>query len=106
MQYFLYTSYSRESKKERKKKQVKPLDFDPPGRGLTIIESIWNSGTLPYLVANAYGLNFIKIKCIWIFRGARGYIWPAVHIFEFGWAIPVKSLVWKFGLDWLESEVC
>ena len=27
-------------------------------------------------------------------------------IFELEWAIPVKSHVWKFGLDWLKSEVC
>ena len=26
-------------------------------------------------------------------------------IFELGWAIPVKSHVWKIGLDWLKSEV-
>ena len=30
-----------------------------------------------------------------------GYVWPAMPIFELGWAIPVKSHVWKFGLDWL-----
>ena len=35
-----------------------------------------------------------------------GYIWPVMPIFELGWAIPVKSHVWKFGLDWLKSEVC
>ena len=29
--------------------------------GLTIIEKSRKSGTLPYLVFNAYGLNFIKI---------------------------------------------
>ena len=27
-------------------------------------------------------------------------------IFELGWAIPVKSHVWKFDLDWFKSEVC
>ena len=27
-------------------------------------------------------------------------------IFEFGWTIPVKNHVWKFGLNWLKSEVC
>ena len=34
-----------------------------------------------------------------------GYMWPVMPFFEFGWAIPVKSHVWKFGLDWLKSEV-
>ena len=28
-------------------------------------------------------------------------MWPATPIFELGWAIPVKSHVLKFGLDWL-----
>ena len=35
-----------------------------------------------------------------------GYIWPVMPIFELGWAIPVKSHLLKFGLDWLKSEVC
>ena len=30
-----------------------------------------------------------------------GYMWPAMPIFELGLAIPVKSHVRKFGLDWL-----
>ena len=38
---------------------------------LTMIESIWNYGNLAYLVANAYGLNAIKIGGIWIFQGAE-----------------------------------
>ena len=50
------------SKKEKKEKQVKPLGFDTPERGLTIIESIWKSGTLPYLVANTSGWNLSKLK--------------------------------------------
>ena len=58
-------------KKKKKKKQVKPLGFDLPGRGLTIIESILNSGNLPYLVAKTYLLKFIKIGGIWFFRGAE-----------------------------------
>ena len=41
----------------------------PPIRGLTIIKRSWNYGNLPYLVANTYGLNFIKIRGIWIFLG-------------------------------------
>ena len=36
----------------------------PPIRGLIIIERIQNYGNLPYLVANTYGLNFIKIRGI------------------------------------------
>ena len=40
-------------------------------RGLTIIESIWNSGNRPYLVAITYVLNFIKIRGIWFFRGQK-----------------------------------
>ena len=35
-----------------------------------------------------------------------GCIWLVMPIFELGWTIPVKSHVWKFGLDWLKSEVC
>ena len=35
-----------------------------------------------------------------------GYIWLLMHTFELGWAIPVKSHVWKFGLDWLKLVVC
>ena len=78
--------------------------------GFTIFERSWNYGNLPYLVANIYGLNFIKIGGIWIFRGGGGeakppirggYMWPVMPIFELGWAILVNSHVWKFGLDWL-----
>ena len=32
-------------------------------------ERSWKSGNLPYLLCNTYGLNFIKIGCIWIFMG-------------------------------------
>ena len=46
-------------------------EAEPPIRGLTIIERSWNSGNQPYLVANTYDLNFIKIGGIWIFRGAE-----------------------------------
>ena len=187
--------------------------------GLTVIEKSWNYGNLPYLVANTYGLNVIKIRGIWIFQCGRGegrpllgevscdlwcpfsnsdelfqskvtcenlfqigwafqelsfefsgghkppirglhvtcdahfrtwlsyssqksyaniwfglvepfksyrvhkhffggrgggaetpirgcYIWPVIPIFELGRAIPVKSHVLNFGLDWLKSEVC
>ena len=38
-------------------------------RGITIIKSIWKSRNLTYLVANTYGLNFIKIGGIWILQG-------------------------------------
>ena len=38
--------------------------------------------------------------------GGGVYISHLMPIFELGWAIPVKSHVWKFGLDWLKSEVC
>ena len=31
----------------------------------------------------------------------RGYMWPAMPIFELGRAILVKSHMWKFGSDWL-----
>ena len=43
--------------------QVKLLGFDPP--------VIWKSGNLPYLVSNTYGLHFIKIGGVWLFRGAE-----------------------------------
>ena len=83
----------------------------PSIRGLTIIKRSCNYGNLPYLVANIYGLNFINIGCIWIFRGQKppirgSYIWPVIAIFNLEWAIPAKSHVWKFGLDWLKLEVC
>ena len=42
-----------------------------PEGGLTIIENIWKFGNLPYLVANTYGLNFIKIRGTWFFRGQK-----------------------------------
>ena len=69
--------------------------------GLTILKRSWNSGDLPYLVANIYGLNFIKIGGIWIFCGRNpllgwgggDYIWPVMPIFELGWAIS-QSHVW------------
>ena len=56
-------------------------------------------------------VNFIKIRDIWFFRGQKPpisvvYVWTVMPIFELGWAIPLKSHVWKFGLDWLKSEVC
>ena len=54
---------------------MKPLGFDPPGEwgsgGGGGLESRWNSGILPYLVANTYGLNYIKIGGIRIFRGTE-----------------------------------
>ena len=31
----------------------------------------------------------------------EGCMWPAMPIFKFGWANPVKSHKWKFGSDWL-----
>ena len=52
----------------------------PPIRGLTIIESSWNSGNLPYLVANTYGLNFIKMGGMWIFKGAEAPIRWGLHV--------------------------
>ena len=58
----------------------------PPISGLTIIEKSWNYGNLPYLMANTYGLNFIKIG-IFEFSGGQK------PIFELGWAIPAKSHV-------------
>ena len=85
----------------------KPIGFEAPRGVLTIIESIWNYGNLAYLVATTYGLNVIKIGGIWIFQKGQkppikgSYMWPAMPIFELGLAIPVKSHVWKFGLDWL-----
>ena len=38
----------------------------------------WNYGHLPYLVANTYGLNVIKIGGIWIFWGAETPYWGGV----------------------------
>ena len=35
-----------------------------------------------------------------------GYIWSVMPIFELGCALPVKSHVLKFGLDWLKLEAC
>ena len=35
-----------------------------------------------------------------------GYVWRVMPIFELRWAIPVRSHVLKFGLDWLKSKVC
>ena len=63
-------------------------------------------------MANTYRLNFFKIGGIWIFGVGGGqkppirgcYMWPAMPIFEHDWALPVKSHVWKFGLDWLSPS--
>ena len=38
-----------------------------------------NSGNLPYLVANTYGLNFIKIGGISAFRGAEAPYYGAYN---------------------------
>ena len=66
---------------EREKKKVKPLIFDTPEGGLTIIESIWNSGNLLYFVANTYGLNVIKIGGIWIFwGGGKSLLLGGLHV--------------------------
>ena len=51
-----------------------------PIRGLTIIEKSWNYGNLPYLVANTYGLNAIKIEGIWIFQGGRSPLLGGLHV--------------------------
>ena len=51
----------------------------PPIRGLTTIKRSWNYGNLPYLVANTYGLNFIKIESIWIFRSGGGGQKPPIR---------------------------
>ena len=49
--------------------------------------------------------GLVEIGGMLIFRGAeapiRGYMWPAIPIFELVRAIPVKSHVWKFGWNWL-----
>ena len=42
-----------------------------PWLGPTMIEKSWNYRNLPYLVANSYWFNFIKIRSTWIFRGAE-----------------------------------
>ena len=53
------------------------------------------------------GWTFQELSCPQtFFYGGGVYIWPVMPIFELGWAIPVKSHVWKFRLDWLKSEVC
>ena len=35
------------------------------------------------------------------YGGGEGHMWAAMPIFVHGRAIPVKTLVWKFGSDWL-----
>ena len=55
--------------------------------GLAIIEGIWKSGNLPYLVANIYGLHFIKIGGTWFFRGQK----PPIR----GLTIIVRN--WNYG---------
>ena len=57
--------------KRIKKKKSKAARLWCSQRRLTIIESIWKFGNLPYLVANTYGLNFIKFGGIWFFRGQK-----------------------------------
>ena len=56
-------------------------------------------------MAYTYILNFIKIASIWIFRGGgRSPLLGGLHVtfdahLRLGQTIPVKSHVWKFGLD-------
>ena len=59
------------------------------------------------------GWAFQELSCPQTFFSVGGetpirgcYIWPVMPIFELGCAIPVKSHMLKFGLDWLKSEVC
>ena len=50
-------------------------------------------------------LQFHQNRRFWTFWGCRnppirvGYMWPVMPIFKLGWAISVKSRVWKFGPD-------
>ena len=53
----------------------------------------------------------VEIRGMLSLRGAEDLLlgevtWPKMPIFELGRAMPVKSHVWKFGLDWLKSELC
>ena len=70
-----------------------------PGWAIPVKSHVWK-----------FGSDWLSLSrvIIWIFRlggGGRnhllgGYKWPAMYIFELGWAIPVKSHVWKFDPDW------
>ena len=51
--------------------------------GFTIIERSWNSGNLPYIVANTYGFNFIKIRGIWTFHRGHGDLYFATKTLSF-----------------------
>ena len=73
---------------------------------------------LQCLFSNSDELFPSKVMCenlVWIGRNRKyvnyqggqkppikgGYMWPAMPIFEHGWAFSLKSHVWKFGPDWL-----
>ena len=71
---------------------------------------LWN---LPYLVANTYGSNFIKIRGIWIFQRAETPYWGGggLHLicdahFRTQMSYSSQKPCVKFGLDWMKSEVC
>ena len=63
---------------------MRPHGFEPPEGGFTIIEGIWNSGNLPYLVANTYGWTIIKIGGM-IFQGARSPLLGDLSMIERSW---------------------
>ena len=72
-----------------------PMGIWPLLGGLTIIERSWNSGDLPYLVANTNGLNFIKIVSIWTFHGGQGG--PSATLCTWMWLDPEITSV-RFNL--------
>ena len=101
------------------------LSFEFPGRGRnTLLGGLHVACNAHFRTWPSYSSQKSCVK-IWFglvepfksyrihkhFSGGRdphygGYIWPVMPIFELGCAIPVKSHVLKFGLDWLKSEVC
>ena len=67
-------------------------------------------------MANTHGLNFIKIKGIWIFSGGRSpllggmgggvYMWPVMPIFKLIQEMMIVNMCVKFCDNWLRNEVC
>ena len=82
------------------------------GWAISVKILVWKFGSDWLSLSRVIVVTDKKKKKKFNFPGGRkspirggGYIWPSMPIFEIGWAIPVKSHVWKFGLDWLKSEV-
>ena len=71
------------------------------GRAVPIKNHVWKFGSDWLSLSRESEVFEFSVREKPLIRGGGGYMWPAMLIFELVQAIPVKSHVWKFGLDWL-----